>query len=265
MAPHHQIESGAARTSGPRVSANNLETFKLRISLKDATTSCQLISLTTDSFDSYDPYTQATLGPLNPANFDSTMYRAWLFPQITTTIYGSLDWLRVNPAFKSVHTQTETNPSDDTPEYEVTIRIPSSTCPEILLHADEYVTDPPCRSITLARMGFYQDTGSWGVPVSHQYCWADNVKGLKVKDLLEVRDQIVASGGDAASFGESLEVVATFKVESLSPGQSTAYDCEIDRQYFDGPLPRYRKAGQKGSGAGAGAHIKDQALMWTPT
>lgn len=151
--------------------------------------------------------------------------QVFLLPTLVVPQYDSTDWLRLNPTFKLVHTHAHTH-DDGTKAYQVFIHLPASHFAPALRHAHEYITDPPCRSMALARMAWNKKLDCWCVLENHQYFWADNYEGLKVEDLLAVRDQMNLAEPPSwrLQTAAGLEVVATFIVESLSKGECDAVD-----------------------------------------
>lgn len=132
--------------------------------------------------------------------------QVFLLPTLVVPQYDSTDWLRLNPTFKLVHTHAHTH-DDGTKAYQVFIHLPASHFAPALRHAHEYITDPPCRSMALARMAWNKKLDCWCV-------------------LLAVRDQMNLAEPPSwrLQTAAGLEVVATFIVESLSKGECDAVD-----------------------------------------
>lgn len=177
-------------------------------------------------------------------------------PGVIVATYGWMHWLRVNPALTKVHSTQLSH------RIELTIRLTTSEEAGGLQSADEYVTDPPCQHITLQRQEWEKD--EWfviaGAPAvcCSVYCKT----GVKISDLLEVRDQIEEQQREMRE--TSSEIVATLLVLKKEPATKTVEDERIQQTYFAGPLPRYRKATHLLDRKGVAIYRKDEDTEWDP-
>ncbi|KAK4634226.1 hypothetical protein CLAFUW4_02307 [Fulvia fulva] len=183
----------------------------------------------------------------------------------TFCTYYATDWVRLNPVFEKVHYEFG-QMRIETTYYDITIVLPSSLSHSSSL--EEFVTTPPVAAITLGTRCWSSDNGEWHVPDNENACTAYNKEGLKVKDILAVRDALIAAqhtSSDNQPPSVDTIVQAGFEIEGTNAQDNTLEDRMLHDLYFQGFLPRYRKASDMPGTRFEKAKQRDRALDWHPS
>lgn len=173
--------------------------------------------------------------------------------------YRWADWIRVNPRLSKVHA-SRIIPYSGWEYYRILIRLPSAV--EAMGCLEEYITEPPCDTVGMSAIFWQQD--EWNAPDCMSSCWAHCETGLKVKDILSVRDQVMATRKRAGQTSNEVEVVASLVVLGDAYDPQSTDQWKSKAPYFSGPLPRYRKATNLLDEDGEAAYLKDRAMQWEP-
>ena len=106
----------------------------------------------------------------------------------------------------------------------------------------------------------------WAVPEIAGTCWAYREDGLRVKDILAVRDQVLQTQSYVAGDRDlDDEIVAEIMITGLSAKPASLQDMAKHFSYCEGPLPRYRRASHRLGSEGVAAYVKDQEMYWHPS
>lgn len=169
--------------------------------------------------------------------------------------YSWADWVRVNPALPRVHC---TKVGKDV---ELTIRLPTPAQVRSLQSMNEFVTHPPCMHVTL--VGQCWEEGQWLVVTMPPVCcsvWRP--EGVRIRDLLEIRDQVEQVQGGQPRGNE--EIVATLMIYTHGSKPRDVEEERVRKMYYESPLPRYRKVTHGLDGKGVAAWRKDEGMYWDP-
>ena len=220
-----------------------------------------------ESPDPFEGWREEVTRKMTSNDLAEAIYGILCIPMLVHPAYRGHDWIRLNPALAKVHTNKYTAPSGQY-SLEVTISLPSSDADLEAKALDEYISDPPCRAVAVSVLVWDQETNSWFVPAtSTNTCWAYNDTGLRLKDVLAVQDQVSATSTvavESVSQRQQVMIAASLIVLGPDPAAESPTDVRMSSSYFEGPLPRYRKASDGLDAADMADCVKDQELAWSP-
>ena len=98
-------------------------------------------------------------------------------------------------------------------------------------------------------------------------CTAYNPAGLKIKDLLAVRDDMIATQRIYLEDPEVFDLLIhpSIEIQGEIMTSATREHRELDSLYFNGCPPRYRKASHRPSLEFEKMKLKDRRLEWHPS
>ncbi|EME48447.1 hypothetical protein DOTSEDRAFT_18979 [Dothistroma septosporum NZE10] len=202
------------------------------------------------------------------------MTSAFLRRKVTVTTYSWNDWKGIPLTIGKVHKVTlfDQKVHDDVAvitfsSVELVVRLPSPAAGNSLQSSDDVFTNPPCQSITVGCYLWDEDSSEWLLPKGSGSCWAYREEGLRIQDIVKLRDQRSLTSRKFAPNGleDDVEVVARLLIYTRWPEPEDADDTRIRAAYLKGPLPRHRKASHRLTPEEVAAYLKDQALKWHPS
>lgn len=181
-----------------------------------------------------------------------------------TPWYSALSWLRINPIFEHVSAQGRTD-SKSRSKLRIKITIPEDTASNYLAASAQFATEPPCNAIQVATHHFDTSLNRWSHPRESTVCLAYNKDGVKVGDILAVRDMVhtthmrVNRVRDPGDYG----ITAILSVRGVDPRTASVAERARSARYFD-LLPRFRRVSHQPGRELRIANEKDLASVWKP-